>query len=579
MSIATQPASAASSAHGTFASKAKRLNGDNLLMLIALVGISVFLLAFLFAPLYTLLAKAFQTSEGNFAGLANFAEYFQSGSIKTAVYNSVFIAVLVTVISSSLAFGFAYALTRTQMPGKKVFRVLSSIPILAPSLLPAISLIYLFGNQGMINEWLMGHSVYGAIGVTLGLVFYTFPHVLMIMVTALSTADARLYDAARALGAGPVKTFFSVTLPGARYGLISAAFVVFTLTITDFGVPKVIGGQMNVLATDIYKQVVGQQNFSMGAVVGLLLLLPAVVSFSVDRYVRKKQTAQLSAKAVPYQPAKNKRRDTLFFLYCCAISLFLLSILGTALLASLIAYWPYNMSLTLNHYNFNAIDPNGWAAFYNSLKMAGLTSVIGTLVIFLGAFFVEKSVGYQRLRASVQMLAMLPMAVPGMVLGLGYVFFFSNPENPLSMMYGTLTILVVSTVTHFYTVSHLTFSTALKQIDREFELVSASLKVPLYKTMWRVHLPICLPAISEVAIYLFVNAMTTVSAVVFLYSPDTKLASISILNMDDVGDQAPAAAMAMMIVATSAGVKLAHSALMHVLHKRTSAWRHGRSPA
>src|SRR5690606_16623047 len=133
--------------------------------------------------------------------------------------------------------------------------------ILAPSLLPGISLIYLFGNQGMLKELLFGASIYGPIGIVIGEVFYTFPHALMILITALSLTDARLYEAAESLGASRIRTFFTVTLPGAKYGLISAIFVVFTLTITDFGVPKVIGGQFNVLATDIYKQVIGQQNF------------------------------------------------------------------------------------------------------------------------------------------------------------------------------------------------------------------------------------------------------------------------------------------------------------------------------
>jgi iron(III) transport system permease protein len=138
-----------------------------------------------------------------------------------------------------------------------------------------------------------------------------------------------------------------------------------------------------------------------------------------------------------------------------------------------------------------------------------------------------------------------------------------------------MVILVVCTIVHFYTVSHLTMLTALKQIDKEFESVSASLKVPFYRTMFRVHVPICLPVLSEVMMYLFVNAMTTVSAVVFLYSPDTKLAAISVLNMDDVGDTAEASAMAMMIVATSVTAKLVHGLVMRSFTARHSAWRKG----
>ena len=175
------------------------------------------------------------------------------------------------------------------MSGRGLFRLVAQLPLLAPSLLPAIGLVYLFGNKGLAKWMMLGGTVYGPVGIVIGEVFWTFPHALIILTTSLALADARLYEAAAALRARPSRVFWTVTLPGARYGLISATFVVFTLVVTDFGVPKVIGGQYNVLATDIYKQVIGQQNFEMGAVVGVILLLPAVLSFAVDRIVQRRQ--------------------------------------------------------------------------------------------------------------------------------------------------------------------------------------------------------------------------------------------------------------------------------------------------
>ncbi|MDA7949347.1 MAG: putative 2-aminoethylphosphonate ABC transporter permease subunit [Hyphomicrobiaceae bacterium] len=553
--------------------KLRHVGREAWIMLGGIAAILVALVAFLVLPLYALFKKSVEDDKGNYVGLVNFQEYYESPGLLQSITNSLTIAVLTMVIACFLAFLYAYGLTRTCMPFKKTFRAIATIPILAPSLLPAISLIYLFGNQGLIKGLLLGESIYGPIGIMIAMVFYIFPHVMMIMVTALSTTDARLYEAAEALGTRPSRVFFTVTLPGAIYGIVSAAVVAFTLTITDFGVPKVIGGQYNVLATDIYKQVVGQQNFSMGAVVGIVLLIPALFSFVIDRHVQKKQVALLSARAVPYHPKPHKARDMAFLLFCLAMTVFLVGILGTAAFGSFAKFWPYDLSLSLVHYDFDKVDPNGWSSFFNSLKMASMTAVIGVVVIFLGAYFVEKGQGFARLRGFFHMLAMMPMAVPGLVLGLAYVFFFSVPENPLSFLYSTMAILVICTVIHFYTVSHLTMLTALKQIDKEFESVSASLKVPFYKTMFRVHVPICLPAISEVMMYLFVNAMTTVSAVVFLYSADTKLAAITVLNLDDVGDQAEAAAMAMMIVATSLTVRVLHGLLMRALNARHSAWR------
>jgi iron(III) transport system permease protein len=159
------------------------------------------------------------------------------------------------------------------------------------------------------------------------------------------------------------------------------------------------------------------------------------------------------------------------------------------------------------------------------------------------------------------------------VLGIGYILFFNHPANPLGFLYGTMTILVLSTIIHFYSSSHLTAVTALKSLDGEFEAVSASLKVPFYKTLWRVTLPVCLPSIIDISRYYFVNAMTTISAVVFLYSPKSMLASISIVQLDEAGNVGSASAMATLIVATSAVVTLVSFAAEGWLLRRTQGWR------
>ena len=175
------------------------------------------------------------------------------------------------------------------------------------------------------------------------------------------------------------------------------------------------------------------------------------------------------------------------------------------------------------------------------------------------------------------LLAMLPMAVPGLVLGLGYVFFVNARWNPLGFLYGTLPCWSINAVAHFYTVAHITSLTALKQIDPEFESVSASLKVPFWRTFARVTVPICLPSILDIAVYIFVNALTTVSAVIFLYGADTKLASIAIVHMDEMGASAAAAGMATMIVLTALGAKLLQILLDRVLFMRLQAWRQAMS--
>ena len=506
-------------------------------------------------------------------GFENYRAYFSTPALFRSIENSLLIATISTIITVSLAFGFAYALTRSTMRFKGFFRLVAMVPILVPSLLPGIALVYLFGNQGMIKGLLFGESIYGPIGIVIGSVFFTFPHALIIITTALAISDARLYEAAVSLRASRWKTFWTVTIPGARYGLISAAFVVFNLVITDFGLPKVIGGQYNMLAVDIYKQVIGQQNFEMGAVVSVVLLIPALLAFGIDRIVQKKQVALLSARSVPYQPKPHKTFDWICLGYTTMVAIFIVGLIAVCQYAALIKLWPYNLSLGLSNYNFEVMDGGGWQSYFNSIQLAFLTAVTGTVVVFSGAYMVEKTNGFFVTRSAFQFLAMMPMAIPGMVLGLAYIFFFNDPANPLNGLYATMAILVICTVTHFYTVSHLTAVTALKQMDREFESVAASLKQPFYKLFAKVTIPVCLPAVLDISIYLFVNAMTTVSAVIFLYSPDTTLASIAVLNMDDAGDVAPAAAMGMMIFYTNVVARLIHLFISRNIVRTTQAWR------
>lgn len=554
---------------------AMRWSRDETIARVILFVVMAMLFVFLIAPLATILAHAVQDKDGRFVGLAHFITYFQTPSLLRAAWNSVWVSAAVVMISVPTAFVFAYALTRSCMPAplKAVFRLIALIPLLAPSLLSAISFVQWFGNQGALKFLLGGTSIYGAPGIILAEVYNTFPHALMILVTALSLADGRLYEAATALRTRPFRQFMTITLPSCKYGLISAATVVFTYVVSDFGAPKVIGGNFNVLSVDVFKQVVGQHNFSIGAVVGMLLLLPSIISFVIDYVVRRKLKAQLTARSVPYSPKRRKLADPLLMLFCAVVCGLLLATIGMAIYTSLISLWPYDLSLTLKHYHFVLVESDMAAAYGNSLIVAMATAVAGSLIVFVGAYLIEKTRNLGLMRKGMHLMAVLSMAVPGLVLGLGYVMFFNHPANPLNFLYQTMAILIISMVVHYYTSSHLTAVTALKQIDNEFEAVSASLKVPFFKTFLRVTVPVCLPAILDIGRYFFVVSMASLSCAIFLYTPETILASVAIMHLDDAGDIGPAAALASLIVVTSTIVCIAYSLLTRVLLSRTQAWR------
>lgn len=524
-------------------------------------------------PVGALLVRSLFDAQGGYAGLANFSLYLSTPALAESAWRSLRLAGLSAAICVAIAYGYAYALTLSAMRFQAFFRGVALLPLLAPSLLMAISLVYLFGNQGLLKGLMGGATIYGEAGIVAGSVLWTLPHALLVLTTALATTDARLYEAAQTLGASRWRVLLTVTLPASRYGLLMAFVVVFVLVLTDFGVPKVVGGQANVLATDLYKQVVGQQNFRMGAVVGVVLLIPAVLAFFVERHLRRRQSAALTVRAAPYTAAPHAATDTVLLLFCALVAGALLVVIGVAVFASLASYWPYNLAPSLKNYDFDNMDGGGWRTYGNSLLLASAAALVGTALAFATAWVVDKPRHHPVLRETLNLLATLPLAVPGLALGVGYILFFNAPGNPLNGLYATVGILVLCTVVHFLSVAHLTVLAALRQLDREYELVGESLGVPFWRTALRVHVPVCLPALIDVAGYFFVNAMTTVSAVVFLYAPHTQLASVAVLNMDDAGDVAPAAAMAVLIFVSAGVARLAFAGASRAVLVRTQRWR------
>ncbi len=537
-------------------------------------GAVLLLLVVAFAlPLGGLFAKSLQDPAGRFVGFANFARVAATPALLNSARNSLALACLVALIVVPLAFAYAYAVTRTAMRLRAVFAALAFLPLFTPSLLPAISFIYLFGNQGLLKPLLLGTPVYGPTGIVLAEIFHVFPHAFVILATVLRLADQRLYEAAEAMGTSAWRTFRVVTLPVARYGLASAVFVTLTLVITDFGIPKVIGGSFPVLATQVYKQAVGQQNLGLGSVVAIVLLVPAVLAFAADRLVRRGQAGVLSSSAIPFVPRRRAGVDRCAFVACASVAAFLVGVVCVSIWASLVTYWPYDLSVSLRHYALADVDVAGWAPLWNSVRLAAMASLAGTVLIFAGAYVVEKAQGPAGLGGCIQFLAMLPLAVPGLVLGLAYAVFINSGPAVLSPLAGTITLMALSCVAHFYTVPHVTALAALKQLDPEFERVAQSLSTPVLGLLARVTIPLCLPAILDMALYLFVNALTTVSAVVFLYGPGTKLATIAIVQLDEAGETAAAAALATVLFAVALGAKLVQVGLARWLWGPAQRWR------
>lgn len=549
--------------------------------------ILIFLIIIIVFPLGLLLIKSFENNSGEFIGLGNFKEYFSNKNLLISLKNTFTISAASSIISLLLAFIYAYGIQRTTIKYKNIFKYIALMPLFAPTMMHGISLVYLFGRKGAVTTGFFDKfpqlafdiNLYGATGIIIAEVLYIFPQIFLVLNIALSSTDYRLYEAADMLGTSNFRKFFTITLPNMKYGMISSFIIAFILSFTDFGAPKVVGGNYSVLATDVYIKVVGQNNMAMGAVVSIILLIPSVIAFFIDQKIQKKQGVVLNAKSIVYRAKKNKIRDAFFYIYTILICFFILSIFITIFVSAFSKLWPYNLSFSLN--NFKFYDYNGGIEifFKNSFILAILSGIFGTFMTFMSAYLIEKKENKTLKDKIIYFLSLVPLALPGMVIGISFIFFFNksyftipffniNIMNPFNSIYKTIWIMVLANVIHFYSISFLTANTALKKLDKEFERVSLSMGIPWYKTFFNVTFPMCLESILEIFFYYFVNSMVTISALVFLYTSNLSLLSIAVINLDDTGEIAKASAMSIIILLTNVIIKIIYQIILNFLQKR-----------
>ena len=545
----------------------KILQNTNPSQLILLSILTSAFLAGMVFPLFSLFIKAFQNSSGVFVGFANYISYFSQPALFHSALNTLNVSLTTSVISTMLGFAYAYALKRTNIRFKSFFRYAALFPIFVPTVVHGIGLILLFGRQGILTELGLVMELYGKTGIILAGIIFTFPQAFLMFYVTLHYADGRLYEAAESMGCNALTKFIKITVPEIKYTLLYSFFVCFTLAFTDFGAPKVVGGSYNVLATDLFKQVAGQFNFNMGAVVSTLLLFPALLTFVADRMLNANNYCEISTKAIELKIHKNKLRDGLFFTVCFLIVAFFLIFIAALVMNSFMNFFPYDRSFTLEHFKFGRAT-GGMQSFVNSISMSLLTAVFGTLFVFIYTYLLEKGKGMNNLKKLGRLLSVTPMALPGMVIGLSFIFFFNSRSNPLHFIYGTVIILVLANIVYFYAVPYATAAGALKKLDKEYESIAESMRIPGWKIFSKVSVPLSLPAILEIFMYYFVNAMVTVSAVVFLYSADFKVASIAITHMAGAGNIAQASAMGLLILSVNLLIRSMYELYLHSSTKR-----------
>ncbi len=560
---------------------------DEIIKEILTLFILAFLIIIIIFPIGMLICKSFQNNSGEYVGLKNFYDYFTSRNMIISLKNTLFISTVSSVISIILAFIFAYGIQRTTIKFKEIFKYIGMLPLFAPTMMHGIALVYMFGRKGTVTTGFFDNfpslafdiNLYGPVGIIIAEVLFIFPQVFLVLNIALSVTDYRLYEAADMLGTGNIRKFFTITLPNIKYGFISSFIVAFILTFTDFGAPKVVGGNYSVLATDVYIKVVGQNNMAMGAVVSIILLIPSVIAFIIDQKVQKKQSVVFNAKSKAYVPKKDKIRDTFYYIYMTIICLSIISVFVTIFVSAFSKLWPYDLSFSLKNFKFYDYNGGVFLFFKNSFILALLSGIAGTVLTFMSAYLTEKKEKKTIVDKMIYFLSIIPLALPGMVIGIAFIFFFNKTAftipftdvavtNPFHFLYKTIWIMVLANVIHFYSISFLTANTALKKLDKEFERVSLSIGIPWYKTFIHVTLPMCMDAVLEIFFYYFVNSMVTISALVFLYTSNLNLLAVAVVNLDDAGEIAKASAMSVVILGTNIVIKIIYQIILKVLIKK-----------
>jgi iron(III) transport system permease protein len=525
---------------------AVRMEIERIIVPAVTLSIAALLFFFMLFPLSSILRLSFfkggVVSLANFT-LANFHRYFTTSYTLNALWHSLYVSFATTIIVTVVVFFFAYAMTRTTIAGKTFFRNLIMMPLIAPSIMQALALIYLFGRNGLITAHLLktGWNIYGSTGIIVSEVLYCLPHAFVILYTTLSAVDVRLDEAAESLGAGPLKTFTRITIPSAKYGIFSAAALTFNLTITDFGNPVVIGANYNVLATEIYSQVTNLYRFDLGATISIILLVPSMIAFMVNYYISRKTFSMISGAAKPVVPPSRPLKKFSYSAYCTLISACIILIFATVVIGSFVKIWPYDWSLTFKHYHFPSIA--GYSAIWTSVWVALIVGVAGSFLTLVAGYVMETRKPF--LKRFIYLLSVMPAAIPGLVMGLGYILAFNKPYY---FFYGTPWIIVINIIICNFTLGILSSISNLRNIDPSIEEAALSLGGDTIRTFFRIVFPLSRVAFFQNFVYFFMRAMTTISAVIFLVSAKVHLAAIEIIMLDNDGWTASADAMCTCII-------------------------------
>jgi len=518
--------------------------------ILVIVTILTFGILFYFVayPLYAVFRESVMDDTGKFIGLTNYLNFIQSEYFRQVFYNTLFISVIATVGAVVVGLVFAYGMTRTDIPWKPLFMITAILPMITPPFINAFALILLLGRNGVVNIFLDQWAgfkiiIYGYHGVILSEILTTFPLAYLIIAAALSGLDSTLEDSAQDLGARPLTVLFTVTLPLITPAIMAATLMVFMTNLSAFGAPALLGGGISVLAVESVIQTLGVLDWGMGTTLSVILLIPSFLLFYFQNWYRSKR----SYVTITGAPAHTEVRKTpgnirgVVFAFCLLMSIVILITYLVIVLGGFSRVWGVDSSFTLNHYRL--VFTNTLRSITNSLILSSVGALLAALLGLLTAYLLVRQnfIG----RRLMDFLGTLPYAVPGTMMGLGFVVAFN--KAPL-ILTGTAFIIVLD-----YCIRRMPFGlrsgvSTLKQIDVAMEEASADLGARWFTTFRKIVMPLMKPAFIAGITFAFIRAITELTSTIFLVTPKWRVMAVDIYNMVESGALGAAAAMSTLLM-------------------------------
>lgn len=483
--------------------------------------------AFLFFPVGNLLLKSLYAQQG--IGMDHYVRILSNPVFLGAMGNSFLISGVTALLTTLLAFGIAYTLhyTRIHSQVKTLMRTLIIMPMFLPSITYGFAIIYSFGKQGLLTKLFGGQllEIYGFWGLLTAYVIYTLPPAFLLLNNAFGYMDKNFITVSALMGDSGFRTFINTSVRPLIGNLAAAFILVFFLSFTDFGIPASIGGEYHVVAIHLYNQMLGAiPDFRGGAVIAVFMLLPSVLSIAILHYLERFNFRYHKISA--YEIAPNPWRDGILCTFTAIVLLSMLGIFAVMFIVPFVKSWPYQITFTFDTFRRICASSEILTIYLRSLGVAAVTAILGTVVCYGAALVNARSNLSKSSKLAMDALAMLTNTIPGMVLGIAFLFSFSG-----TIFQNTFFILVLANILHFFSTPYLMIKASLSRMNGSWETTGALMGDTWLKTMVQVVIPNSLSTVYEMLSYFFINAMVTISAVVFITGARTMVMTTKIKEL------------------------------------------------